>query len=734
MSGSGSRAWVAAVVLSLALPASAVKTGTWRHYRTEDFDKGTFEKTVSSSLGQLVLGRESTVLLTQNEDVDYVNALAQAPSGVIYAATGPKGIIYKLVDQKADVFARTEDKNVFCLLIAKDGSVLAGTGGEKGRIVRIDRAGKVSPFFQPPDVNYVWAMARGPAGQIYAATGPKGQLFVIDPAGQGKVLYESKQKNLLCLAVDEQAMLYAGSDTDGLVYRVHPETGKAYVLYDAEEPEISAIAIDDGGNVYAATAAADLAKPGKATPQTPAGRPASADEKVRPGQAAGGPTTAARAVGEAVTKQPSPPSRPPSRAKAAGNAIYRIDAQGFVSQVFRQPVTILSMVEAGGTLYIGTGNEGRVYQITPEAEQTIALARLKGSQAVALIRLRDGRLILGTANQAEIVALSDEYAQEGTYTSEVLDAGQISRWGRIRWRGRLAGHTKVSIATRSGNVRDPDLGTWDDWSGEMDQPSGAAIASASARFLQYRLTLSSTGGGSITPVVEEVQISRQAANQPPKVASISFASAKRKPRKPGSPPPSAPPGKKPTPPGPDDIWIIKWEASDPNGDRMVFDLHFRQRGREPWILLDEDIKESQYSWDTKTVPDGRYQLRVIAKDKPDNPPTLALRDARISEEIIVDNTPPRISELRVQRLAAGRVRIQCRITDAGTPITAAHYTVDSKDEWVAVLPEDDIFDSPTESLSFEIDGLLAGEHRVAIKAEDEQRNVGYVATPASARP
>jgi len=725
MTRTATQAWTAAMVLACAWPAHAVKTNIWRHDQAEDFEKGTFEQTVATSLGQITLARTTTVLLSENDQADYINALAQAPSGTIYAATGPNGVIYKLTDHSVDVFARAEDKNIFSLLIAKDGSLLAGTGGARGRILKIDRSGKVSVFFAPPDVHYVWAMSRGPAGEIYAATGPNGQVFVVDPAGQGKVLYRAKQKHMLCLAIDKHGTLYAGSDTEGLVYRIDPKTGKAYVLYDADEPEISAIVLDDEGNIYAATAAADLAKPGKAALQTPAGRPDRSTSTSGSSSSGGAVTTVAtRAVGRPVAKPRTPPARPGPKVKTAGNAIYRIDPLGFVSEVFRQPVAILSMVEAGGTLTIGTGNEGRIYQITPATEQTIALARLTASQALALLRLRDGRLVIGTANPARIVELSAGYARKGTYISEVLDAGQIARWGRIRWRAQVGGSGKLTVETRSGNVHDPDLGTWDDWSSPIERP-GAAIPSPIARYFQYRLTLSTTHASS-SPVVDEVRISWQAANQPPKVTSISFASAKEKPGKPGARPPTPRPGQKPAARPPDDVWIIKWEAADPNEDRMVFDLYFRQRGQRGWILLEEDIAQMQYSWDTKTVPDGRYELRVVAKDTPDNPPAIALQDARISDEMIVDNTPPRITDVRIVKVADDRVRIHCRLVDAGTTITAAHYAVDSQDEWIALLPEDDIFDSSSESVSFELDNLTGGQHRLAIKAEDEQHNVGYL--------
>jgi len=127
------------------------------------------------------------------------------------------------------------------------------------------------------------------------------------------------------------------------------------------------------------------------------------------------------------------------------------------------------------------------------------------------------------------------------------------------------------------------------------------------------------------------------------------------------------------------------------------------------------------------VADGRYELRVVAKDSRDNPPSEALMDARVSDPITVDNLPPTIHDLRYQLLPGGRVRISGQVSDTTTRIDAVHYTVDSQDKWAAVRPTDDVFDAPQEQFEFEVGGLSAGEHWIAIRARDAQNNTAYAA-------
>ena len=57
---------------------------------------GTFDNVVATNLGDLKLSRAVKTLLEQDPDVSTVNALAEAPDGSVYAATGPKGVLLRI--------------------------------------------------------------------------------------------------------------------------------------------------------------------------------------------------------------------------------------------------------------------------------------------------------------------------------------------------------------------------------------------------------------------------------------------------------------------------------------------------------------------------------------------------------------------------------------------------------------------------------------------------------------
>src|SRR5205085_7647072 len=166
-------------------------------------------------------------------------------------------------------------------------------------------------------------------------------------------------------------------------------------------------------------------------------------------------------------KVATPPAAPPSsvtgQPREGGNAIYRIDKEGLVTEVFRQPVLVLSMIEQDGTLLVGTGSDGLIYQINPTAEETVVLAKVEPKQVMCMLPASDGRVLLGLANTGGIDAMTKGFASEGTYTSAVLDASQVSRFGKIQLHGSLPKGTSLKVFTRSGNVSEvTDIG-WSKW-------------------------------------------------------------------------------------------------------------------------------------------------------------------------------------------------------------------------------------------------------------------------------
>jgi hypothetical protein len=93
---------------------------------------------------------------------------------------------------------------------------------------------------------------------------------------------------------------------------------------------------------------------------------------------------------------------------------------------------------------------------------------------------------------------------------------------------------------------------------------------------------------------------------------------------------------------------------------------------------------------------------VIASDRRSNPDASALADSLDSNTFLVDNTPPRITTLRIERSGPDRLLVQVVARDELSPVRALEYSLDAR-IWEPVFPTDGIFDSREESFRFEID-------------------------------
>ncbi len=789
------------VVLLIAARASAVSTSYWTQATEADFRAGTLENMVATNLGEMKLSRAVKTLLEQDPRVSTVNKLIEGPDGTIYAGTGPHAALLQIKDQKVSQILEVPDAtDILSLAFDKAGHLLLGTGGEKGRVLIIEKPGdKPRELFSDDSIQYIWALQAMPDGNVYAATGGSGQLLEIHADGSKKVLLDSDENNLLSLASDGKDLLYVGTDPHGLVYRVNRKTGDSFVLYNAAESEVTALAIDKQGNLYAATGEArddngpghqsavaaekngrpeggetgvpiPANKPGEepkppAPPDPNPGRPDPIPKEPHSARTTlSPPFCAAQGAADVAKRRPHPnPNPPPNPGKPQptppqteptadtqqgangpgrqpqvdvsntgeprpeGNAVYKIDPNGFVTEIFREPVLVLAMIENNGSLLIATGSEGQIYQVNPDAGETVVLAKVDPKQVMSLLPASDGNIYMGMANVGSIATLSSGFAAKGTFTSQVLDAAQISQFGKMQLQGSLPADTSLTVQTRSGNVKEASEKTWSKWTEPVPASEFIQMNSPTARFLQYRLT-SASPQGKTTPVVQSVSIAYQVPNLPPQIKSVHVVSTPDADASGGGgvggATSAAAGGGEIRRVEPSHKATITWESSDPNNDVLQYSLYFRRGASEPWILLKEKQLETSYEWDTRAVADGRYEIRVIASDANANPPGAGKTASRISNPVLVDNTPPAIGDVKWQQKGAV-VHIDLRAMDRTSTIAAVDYSVDSSRDWQLVLPVDGIYDSREETIALDLKSLTPGRHQVTLRATDSQGNQAF---------
>jgi hypothetical protein len=657
--------------------AQAGKVETWRHDSSAAFGRGTKERVVVSDAGRVGLSR--VLRPSAPLDAAHVWDLARDPSGVVYAATGDAGKVFRRDAKGGDwsLAYDASDTQVLSLAVLPDGRVFGGTG-PSGQVVEI--TGTEHPASRPdPSVQYVWDLAADADGNLYAATGPTGQLWKRAQDGAWSKLLDSRHPHLLCLAIAPDRSVYAGSDGEGLVYRVAPD-GKVSIAYDAAQNEVRSLAVAPDGTVFAGTAAAAEGTGGGPTRGLP---PQAARD--RPGIIR---VSAFRqAPGTATPKPPAP----------GENAIYRISPDGAVREVFRARVMIFTLVwHVDDRLIAGTGPDGQLFEV--RHRETVPIARLDTGQVLSLAPASDG-LLIGTGDPGSVLTLAETYRESGTLTSDVLDAKLISRFGAIRWQAECPEGTSLAIQVRTGNVGEPDE-TWSEWSDPQRDPTTAMAHVPPGRFAQYRAALE-TKDSSVTPALHGISIRYQTINLAPELTRIDV--------------PDLSEGDGAT----RQVQLkLKWEATDPNGDDLAYSLDIRKDGWPDWVRLgDRPLTDKTFDWDTTAVPAGVYRVRVTAMDRPSNPPDEALTRERMSEPFLVDHQAPGVTVN-----AEGQVA-QVAVKDELTRIVRASYALDGGD-WIAVFPNDRLFDTRSEAISIDLPRLKAGTHVLTVRATDAAGNSG----------
>ncbi len=659
-----------AILLCIAASGEAAKVKVWHQHGQASYDKAKFTRAVVSSEGVLTLARQLKLLA--DPGAANVWALAESKDGVLYAATGDDGKIFRIEGTACKEVYAGKDSQVLSLAAADDGSVYAGTG-PGGKIVRLTPKGEAQVVAEGLD-SYIWSLAYDPQAKLlYAGTGPKGKIYKIDAKGRATVYYATKQEHVLCLAMGPAGALYAGTDKGGLIYRITPD-GKGFVVFHAHQTEVRSLLVTDG-TLYAGTSAPVSRKSISFNPMKGGDGPAS----------------------------PSTPS-------TGENSLYRIAADGTTREVFRDKTMMLSLASwHGPDLLVGTGMQGQLFDVNPSTRERSEIARLEAATIHAILKRKNGTIVLGTGDPGKVYVLEDKYAESGTVLSEVLDAKMPARWGAMTWKATdldpfvAKPWTGVSVAVRAGNVAEPD-DTWSAWSVEQHDPATAKALAPVARYLQYRVTLTTKPPEFTPPEFRDFTLRYQTVNQAPEIASLDVpdldATNLENPKK----------------------LKIRWSASDPNDDELTFSLFVRKDDWKDWVLLEENLEKKDYEWDTTGVPAGMYRVKVVASDRKDNSAEDCLSATRISAAVPVAHVPPTVT-LKLAGFDGDRAVLEATASDPLVRLTEASFAVNGK-KWASVFPTDGLFDSKTEHFRFQTDALRPGTYVVVLRVRDAAGNVG----------
>jgi outer membrane protein assembly factor BamB len=746
------------VLYFLSVPLHGEHTRRWRQSTYEEFLKGTAHGVAVRSDGRLELAPKFTLLA--DADASYLWTVRLDSKGAPFAAGGSPAKVFRF-DSNGKPTAVFDSPDLSAQTIAFDskGTLFVGTSPD-GKVYKVSATGEKSVFFDPK-TKYIWDLAFAPDGTLFVATGDKGQVFAVAPDGKSELFYASDEAHIRVLAFDSTGNLIAGTEPSGRILRISRSSGKSaadgFVLYETSKREVTSLAVAADGAIYA-SAIGEKPRPGGSAPNIVIATPQGTTTLTTGGQISSG---------QSQLQQQFVPFPP-----LLSSSIYRLSADGAPEELWssREDVVYTLGLASDGRLLAGTGNNGALLAV--DGRGVFAqLAKAGSAQITGIARNSSGKVFLCTANPGKVFSLGPEYAAEGTYESRSFDSQLFSQWGRLEWWGpppsapdKSSSHSNASRSNashiddprleffvRTGNTEDPSK-EWSRWFGPYSK-SGTAIEAPSARFVQWKAVIHDGRSGdgiewvslaylprNVAPVIDGIAI------QEPGIRAQSQSTI-------GASQPTVVTLKQP--PSPNTTGVIMtqsgatarfelppqgtlqkgyqsvlWSAHDDNDDELRYAVYFRGESEHEWKLLKDNLEQKFYSWDTTTLPDGAYYLKMVATDAPSNPPDGARKTERESERFEVDNTPPVIEGLQVGP-ASGKMSgghpASFTARDASTTIERAQYSLDGG-EWILLAPDEPVSDALVEHYNIGLPSLPPGEHSIAVRAYDRFENVGSAKT------
>ncbi|HET9402351.1 MAG TPA: hypothetical protein VFO34_15510 [Candidatus Acidoferrales bacterium] len=739
----------AAILGTGALAASAEHTRYWVQSSYDDFTKGSPNGVALRSDGKLMLAPQFSLMA--DPGMAFLWAIRADAKGNLFAAGGSSAKVLKY-DATGKISTVFESNELAAQSLAVDaqGSLYVGTSPD-GKVYKVWPTGEKKVFFEP-HTKYIWDLEIDTDGTLYVATGDNGQIFAVAPDGKSELFYKSDQANLRVLAFDGHGNLLAGTEPDGRILRVPkvPPQGQArhaFVLYETPNQEITSLLVDRAGNIFASSIGDKFRNAAPLPAPAPAAQPQSSQGTMVSG------TTVTMSFDAGPNPQSLPPasSAPPSNA-VSGSAVYKLSTDGSPEELWSsRDVLVYSLgMDASGRLLLGTGNKGAIIQLEPNRVFS-NLEKTETAQVTGLVQRPGGGVFVCTANPAKVFSMGPDEAAQGSFESAPLDARFFSQWGRLEWWSQTTvehDSPRVEFYARAGNTSIPDE-NWSAWAGPFTA-SGQEMKLPAARYAQWKAVL--RRGSS--PLVAWVSLAYLPKNVAPEVTDIAVQDPGvrvqgapqivssdriappahvRMPQSTGQSSNGFGYGNQPASSSsrfdlpPQGVMqkgyeSVVWTAQDANDDDLTYRIYYRGEREVEWKLLKDDLHEKFFAWDTTSMPDGAYYLKIVASDAPSNPPAEALTGSLESERFVVDNTPPVVSAMTAAA-SESSANLKFAARDSASPISRAEYSVDAG-EWKLVEPVGRISDSADESYDFAVKPLGNGEHTVAVRVYDRFENVG----------
>ena len=675
---------IAKIILILLILSNTnifgVVTRNYSSSRKGFYNNGTYDGIMLTEQGSLILAP----IIEKDGAIEgkFIWKIYNSSDGSMYAAISGDGAeLYKREAGEIDfnLFVKSTNESAFTSVISDNSGNIYAATAPYARIIKYDKLGN-EIWSKNVDDTYIWDMKFDNNGNLYAAAGGNNaRVLKISSNGNITEILKTEEQHAMSLYFDSKSnKLYIGTAGRGLVLSVDLSTNlenPSYkTVYDTAQNEVYAITMDNIGNLYFGTATREPSY------------------LILPSIIDGGKLA-------------------DDSAKEFRNSLYKADTNGTVQRLFflNQTLVFALSSDTDNNIYFITGDNADIYKINGNDGLLSYIGGLENKTLSTFSATKDG-LYFAISKTGEIYKMQNGNPSEGSFISDTLDLKLLSKLGSLKAMTTIPDGSDISFEVRTGNVARVD-NTWSDFTkvsedGKINAPDG--------RFLQFRITMkNSNANEKSVPVLSSMDFTYIENNLPPDVLNGGLTTYYKQQND------SSETTKSPQ--LEENETMIYWKGSDPNGDKLVYDLEYRLKGEKNYRKLANNLETPYFRFKSYLMPSGIYDFRITASDRFDNPIDLSKTKTLEVLNIKYDNDSPEIFDFAVKIEGNKRI-ITFRAEDKLSFLKTVRYSTITE-EWHYILPDDKVLDFMSENFTIIIEAEEAGS--ITIEVLDTEGNIKY---------
>ena len=666
------------VLILSQITVFGVVTRNYSSSRKGFYNNGTYNGIMLTEQGSLVLAP----IIEKDGAIDgkFIWKIYPSADGSMYAAISGNGAeLYKRNAGESDfnLFVKSTNESAFTSVISDDSGNIYAATGPYARIIKYDNAGN-EIWSKNVDDTYIWDMKFDNNGNLYAAAGGNNaRVLKITSAGNITEILKTDEQHAMSLYFDSKNnKLYVGTAGRGLVLAIdlatNLENPSSKTLYDTAQNEVYAITMDNIGNLYFGTATREPSY------------------LILPSIIDGGKSA-------------------DDSAKEFRNSLYKADTNGTVQRLFflNQTLVFALSSDNDNNIYFITGDNADIYKINGNDGLLSYIGGLDNKILSTFSATKDG-LYFAVSKTGEIYKMQNNNLSEGSFVSDTLDLRLLSKLGSLNAMTTVPEGSDISFEVRTGNVARVD-NTWSDFvpiaeDGKINVPDG--------RFMQFRVKMKTSNSESV-PVLSSMDFTYIENNLPPDVLNGGLTTHYKQQNDSNETTKS--------PQLEENETMIYWKGSDPNGDKLIYDLEYRLKGERNYRKLANNLENSYFRFKSYLMPSGIYDFKITASDRHDNPIDLSKTKTLEVLNIKYDNDPPEIFDFTVNTEGNAR-KITFRVEDKLSFLKTVRYSAITE-EWHYIIPDDKVLDSMNENFTILIEDENTGS--ITIEVLDTEGNIKF---------